>query len=196
MKWLVTAFEPFGGAQSNSSQIVLKALQTMDWQGHVEFFPSVPVQFTTAWTVVKGVRARLADVQGVLALGQAERRTRLSLERVAVNWVDAAMADNSGFKPAQGRIDRGADGLFTTIPWERLEDSPLWERSYTAGTFVCNTLMYQMLKDGALEAAGFVHIPLLESQADPLFAGAARMADEQAISAMERILKFLVDLKK
>lgn len=195
MKWLVTAFEPFGGAQSNSSLIAAKALAAMDWQGQVEFYFPVPVQFTTAWTAVRKALSKFPDVTGVLALGQAETRERISLEHVAINWADVHSKDNLGFKPAIGRIEKGPDAIFTTIPWERLEDSPHWVRSYSAGAYVCNTLMYQLLLHSG-KRAGFVHLPALTSQGEPQYEKHPRMADAVAIESLVRVVRFLVDLKE
>jgi pyroglutamyl-peptidase len=216
MKWLVTAFEPFGGAASNSSLIVANRLKQMDWNGEVEFFTPVPCRFEGAWEAVRA--AVKPHHQGVLALGQAESRTRLSLERAGLNWIDARMADNAGRTPAQGRIENGEDLLWSPIPWDQLPESAEIERSYSAGTYVCNSLLYQMLNWSSQQArsagssntivtqernqnerrtlCGFVHIPLLQSQAEPAFANyGARMADETAVQAMVRILKFLTELK-
>lgn len=195
MKWLVTAFEPFGGAPSNSSLIVLNRLKERDWQGLVKFFAPVPVRFDQAFASVRAELLKHPEVNGVLALGQAETRTRISLERVALNWIDARIADNAGVTPEQGPVEAGPDSLWAPIPWDRLGDSGHWERSYSAGTFVCNTLMYQLIKNSG-KMAGFVHIPLLDSQTEPAFAKhPQRMAEETAVAALERILEFLSGLK-
>lgn len=189
MSWLVTAFEPFAGAPTNSSQILLHALPEIPG---VRILPHVPTRFTKAWPVVRA--ALTPDTRGVLALGQAESRRRLSLERVALNWVDTRMPDNSGFAPAQGRIEKGPDMIWSTIPWEELGDSPLWERSYSAGTFVCNTLMYQLLNARAARFGGFVHVPLLETQREHFPEATPRMPLAEAVEGMRQILDFLVRL--
>jgi pyroglutamyl-peptidase len=195
MKWLVTAFEPFAGATTNSSLIVAEALRKREWSGQVDFFTPVPCRFADAWSAVRGQLK--PEHRAVLGLGQAESRSRVGLERVALNWIDARIADNSGVTRDQARVQDGADMLWSPIPWERLEDSSLWERSYSAGTFVCNALMYQAVdwarQNGRL--AGFVHIPLLESQTEPRFKGMPRMADQVAIDSAARILRFLTELE-
>lgn len=158
MKWLVSAFEPFGGGSTNSSQIVVNALAARDWGGRVEFYPNVPVEFGRGWLELE---KRAHGFDGVLAFGQAETRARVGYERVALNMIDARIADNAGVTPPLGPIVAGPDTRWCPIPWENLPLSPLSERSYSAGTFVCNELMYHLL--GWAEAhgklAGFVHLP-------------------------------------
>ena len=197
MSWLVTAYEPFGGAQTNSALLLVNQLKTWDWRGRVEFCDPVPVAFAEAWPFVRREMERRPHVRGVLALGQAEGRLRISLERIALNWIDARIPDNHGAQPKQCRVEDGApEILWSGIPWENLEESPHWERSYSAGTYVCNSFMYSMLnwcrKNG--RTGGFVHIPLLQSQKDPVLqAPAPRMADETALDCLSRIVNFLQD---
>lgn len=196
MKWLVTAFAPFGGAKTNSSLIVLNHLSSLDWQGRVEFHSPVPVEFSLAWDDVRRALNQREDIKGVLALGQAETRARIGLECVALNWIDARIPDNGGHLPVPAPIQEGPDVYWSKIPWQDFALSERCERSYSAGTFVCNTLMYQSLdwaqKDGNL--AGFVHIPALESQGDESFAKSPRMTDKSAFEETCRILEYCLSL--
>src|SRR5579872_2573735 len=99
MKWLVTGFAPFAGASSNSSQIMVQRLRKMDWDGRVIFHEPVPVTFAGAWA---DVQKRLSpELRGVLCLGQSEGRTKISLECVALNWIDAGLSDNEGSQPSE-----------------------------------------------------------------------------------------------
>lgn len=197
MSWLVTAFEPFGGAGSNSSLMLMDRLKTQDWQGRVEFFSPVPVVFSEAWPVVRREIERRPHLKGVLALGQAERRSRISLERVALNWIDAHIPDNLGAQPNQCRIEDGEpEILWSGIPWEKLEPSPHWERSYSAGAYLCNSLMYNILNWCRKNdrTGGFVHVPLIQSQADPVLQKhTERMPDKVAADSLSRIINFLSD---
>src|SRR4051794_3014138 len=120
MKWLVSAFEPFGGAQSNSSLIALNQLKQREWNGKAEFFAPIPVTFADAWSVLHKEIAARPGVEGILSLGQVETRGRLRLERVGLNWIDARIADNSGRKPSQAAIQPGPELLWSPIPWDRL----------------------------------------------------------------------------
>jgi pyroglutamyl-peptidase len=195
---LVTAFEPFDGAPTNASLILLEKLKQLDWEGRVVFFGPVPVSFEDAWPVVKREMDRYPDLQGVIALGQAEGRGRISLERLAVNWVDTRTPDNDNFVPKTGKLDqKGPEAIWSGFPWQEMEASPLWSRSYSAGSYVCNALMYRLLEWAEAEnkTAGFVHVPLVKSQFGygEFSVLVPYMDDEAAISGLCRIIDFSLD---
>ena len=197
MKWLVCAFEPFNGATSNSSLKTLKRLGTHDWKGQVEFLPPVPVEFEGGWNFLEANLKQASGFDGVLALGQAESRSKISLERVALNWIDARIKDNREVQPPSAKVlSDGPEVYWSNIPWDAFELSKTVERSYSAGTFVCNEVMYRLmhwaLKEGKL--AGFVHIPALVSQSEPQFVNSPRLNDQTAENEMVRVLEFLVKL--
>ncbi len=197
-RWMLTAFEPFAGAQTNSSWMILKALQQMSPQSEeIVFRGPVPVTFAGAWSYVKQELDKDENLDGILCLGQAESRSKISLERVALNCIDARLADNDQATPALGPIaPHGPDLYWSSIPWERLAPFPSWERSYSAGTYVCNTLMYKTLS-WAVEKnkmAGFVHIPVLSTQHDSVFEDCPKMDATEALTAMQNILSFLKSL--
>jgi pyroglutamyl-peptidase len=195
MKWLVTAFEPFAGAQSNSSLIVLEKLKDQNEFPEIEFLAPLPVRFSDGWKALSEHLER-NEYAGVLALGQAEGQAHVRLERVALNWIDARVADNAGVTPPIGKIKNGADVFWSEIPWDQFSTSALCRKSYSAGTFVCNELMYHLLewskKKGVL--AGFVHVPLVESQTDAVFAGQMRVSDQDVVDEVTRILHFVSEL--
>ena len=196
---LITAFEPFDGAKTNSSLILLEKLQEEDWGGRVVFFGPVPVSFDDAWPIIQQEMKRHPDLQGVLALGQAGGRPCLSLERRAVNWTDAHIPDNYGVLPRHCRVEEGEPKtLWSTFPWNELEKSKNWECSYFAGNYLCNEIMYRLVNWSLKEegkTAGFVHIPLLESQgADPaLGKHSPRMKDDAAADSLRRIINFSLE---
>jgi pyroglutamyl-peptidase len=194
MKWLVSCFEPFDSAKTNSSEILWRELHKMPWGGLVRFSGPLPVTFNGAWPALK---REIGDVDGVLALGQAEGRKRMSLECLALNWVDARIPDNSGAQPRLERVGEGPDVLWSQIPWSRLGENELFDRSYSAGAFVCNHIMYNVVKwardNGKL--GGCVHIPVLTSQKDPQFDTRVKMDDADALSGLKSILEFLTELK-
>ncbi len=104
MKWLITAFEPFAGSAINSSLQVMAELKALHLSDRLVFHAPVPVSFAKAWPDVKQRAESIDDLAGVLSLGQAETRRRIGLERVALNWNDAGLADNDGLIPPQGKI--------------------------------------------------------------------------------------------
>jgi pyroglutamyl-peptidase len=188
MKWLVTAFEPFAEWQTNSSLIVLQQLRERDWQGQVQFASPVPVSFSQAWPFVAAQLQR-AEFDGVLCLGQTEARRKVSVERLALNWVDCKTPDNDGAIPPYGKILAGPALLWSPIPWQKFSGN--CERSYSAGTYVCNTLMYHTLQwcQERGKLGGFVHIPLLASQ------DAKGIADSEVSEICHEILRFLLGLR-
>ena len=86
----------------------------------------------------------------VISLGLAGGRYKITPERIAINVKDGD-ADNEGNKPTDEviRID-GKDGYFTSLPIRdmvnRLEEAGLPAAiSNTAGTYLCNNVMYEAL---------------------------------------------------
>ena len=172
MKILLTAFEPFGGEKVNPS---LEAARDVPGTvgGARIVLRTVPVTFAgAADAVIRAIRAERPDA--VLCLGQAGGRAALTPERVAINLDDARIPDNGGACPKETPIDPdGPAAYFSTLPVramaERIRAAGIpAEVSCTAGTFVCNHLMYAVLRYADTEApglaAGFMHVPYLAEQ--------------------------------
>lgn len=168
---LITGFEPFGNNKMNSSEIVLKNLPDFNF---VELYKELlPVSFSRS---VKTVIQLLNDIKPdiVIFLGQAGSRNSVDIERIAINIDDCRNPDNDGvmFKDTK-IIENGPDALFSTLPVRSLSDAVLAcnvqsKVSNSAGTFVCNHLLYSILyyiKDNNLPVkAGFIHLPCLAEQ--------------------------------
>ncbi len=165
MKWLITAFEPFAGAKTNSSLISIQELAQAKWDQQVDFLYPIPVSFQESWTTLQK-KLVFSQYDGVVALGQAESRKKISLERVALNWIDATIPDNSGVTLKNKKIESGPVARWCNIPWENFEIPQNCELSYSAGTFVCNHLMYHLTEWGTEKNiyTGFIHIPLIQGQ--------------------------------
>ena len=172
MTILITAFDPFGGGETNASMEVLRALP--------ERIAGAAIRTLIVPTVF-GLSARLAaeeldrcGADGVICLGQAEGRTALTPERVAVNVMDARMSDNAGYQPAdEPVVPGGPAAYFSTLPIRTMTAAMnslgLPARiSDSAGTFVCNSVMYAVLRHAAGAEknipCGFIHIPCLDCQ--------------------------------
>ena len=86
--------------------------------------------------------------------------------------------------------------LWCNIPWDHFSLSKLSERSYSAGTYVCNNVMFQSLQWAKVlgRKAGFVHIPVLTSQKDLAFEKYPRLDDKEAANEVARILEFVLNL--
>ena len=172
MKLLLTAFEPFGGESMNSAQEAVK--QVREQVGHVHVIKCrVPTAFgKSVETVADAIAEHRPDA--VLCVGQAGGRSDLTPERVAINLDDAKIPDNAGKQPVDAVIFAdGKNAYFSTLPVKamvaaiRKAGLPA-SLSNTAGTFVCNHLMYGVLytleKNYPGVRGGFMHVPYIPSQ--------------------------------
>jgi pyroglutamyl-peptidase len=166
MHVLVTAFDPFKGEATNASQLVLEALkERIDIQVQI-----LPTSFHRSYPLLRqAVSSYKPDV--VILLGEAENRPYVSLERIAINMDDARIEDNDGVQLIQSKIERkGPDGLFTRLPIyniaPKLKEAGLKVQiTNTAGTFVCNHIMYEALYHLPKKLpVGFIHVPILTEQ--------------------------------
>ncbi len=195
MTWLITAFEEFGGAKSNSALRTLERSRALESE-KIRFFSPVPVNFSAAWSAVRAQAEKISNLKGILCLGQAEWRMKISLEKMAINWIDARIPDNAGAQPKNQKVEASApDLLWSPIPWEKMPPHPNIEVSNFAGNYLCNSLMFQVLQwcQAQRKFGGFVHFPLLASQREEgLQTYLPRMADEDAAEGFERIVEFLL----
>ncbi|MDT6979340.1 pyroglutamyl-peptidase I [Levilactobacillus zymae] len=172
MKVLVTGFDPFGKETVNPAWEAVRRLPATIGTATIVKL-EVPTVFTQSAAVVHAaIVAEHPDV--VLDIGQAGGRAALTPERVAINLDDARIADNAGRRPQDQPIQpTGAAAYFTQLPVKAMVTAiqraglPA-QVSTTAGTFVCNHLMYQVQYQRATEfptlRAGFMHIPFLPAQ--------------------------------
>lgn len=172
MKLLLTAFDPFGGESVNPAQEAVKMVG--DFVGNVEVKKVyVPTVFQKSIvTVSKAIEAERPDA--VLCIGQAGGRADLTPERVAINVDDAGIPDNAGNQPIDCPIFAdGENAYFATLPVKAMvaairEAGIPASLSNTAGTFVCNHLMYGVLytldKHYPGVRGGFMHVPFIPSQ--------------------------------
>lgn len=170
-KVLVSGFEPFGGASLNPSQLLVNSLKETEFEGIELSSVVLPVEFKrSAEMLLQKVSEVKPEV--VIAFGQAEGRTAITPERIAINRADARIPDNAGDQPRNQLIDaNGDDGYFSTLPIEKMvevmksEGCPA-EISLSAGAFLCNNIFYvlqEKLKDTGVRS-GFVHLPLITQQ--------------------------------
>ena len=171
MKIIVTGFDPFGGEKINPSIECVKALP------EIKGVELIRVELPT---VFKESAIRLNEVindvkpDAVLSVGQAGGRSGITMERIAINVDDARIPDNISQQPIDETIQtEGAAAYFSTLPIKRIvkairEAGIPVEVSNSAGTFVCNHIMYQALfastKAEKPFKAGFMHIPFIPEQ--------------------------------
>ncbi len=172
-KILITGFEPFGGDDYNPSGEIARALEGYEYNGFTFVSSLLPVnRFLCIERVEEALRFHQPEI--AIALGLAGSRSRISVERVAINVADFPIPDNAGYLAKSETLIPGApDGYFSKLPIKRIvqrlksENIPS-EISNTAGTYCCNTVMYTLLHllqtGGSLKKAGFIHIPLEKRQ--------------------------------
>ena len=203
---LVTGFMPFGGETTNPSWDIVKALPETLSAYRIDKL-RVPTEFGRAIDVATRAIDKLKpDI--VLSFGQAGGRSRMGVERVAINIDDARIADNAGRQVLDQPIRTNAPAAyFCTVPIKAMVAAMAkaqvpTEVSNSAGTFVCNHLIYGVLhhiaSKGYSMRAGFIHVPYLESQiverADTASMSLPTMV-EGAKAAIMAAIKYRADLK-
>ena len=196
MKVLVTGFEPFGNETVNPSYEAVKQLP--DRIGLAEVIKAkIPVTFATSGPVLEeAIKRHQPDI--VLCVGQAGGCAGIAMERVAVNLQDASIPDNSGVQPEdQPIVPGGPNAYFSSLPVKemvkalRKEGIPAFV-SNSAGTYVCNHLMYTLLhrihlKNRAMRG-GFIHVPYSMEQA----AGKSPVPPSMELSQIVRALELSI----
>lgn len=173
MKLLLTAFDPFGGEQINPAWEAVKEIpEKMDNFAVTKCM--VPTVFGKSIALV-GEKIKELGPDVVICVGQAGGRTSISLERVAINCNDAGIPDNEGNQPTdEPVIPEGPAAYFSTLPIKEMVNAIRNEGvpasvSNSAGTFVCNQLMYGVLhfieEENLPIKAGFIHVPYIPVQA-------------------------------
>ena len=172
-KLLITGFDPFGGNNVNPSWEAVKLLPEQVGEYRI-YKLAIPTLFETAAQMVLTEAKRLCpDV--IISVGLAGGRDAVTPERIAVNIRDARIPDNQGVQPSGQRVvPEGPAAYFSTLPVEKMVQAIRQAKipaavSNTAGTFVCNDVLYTLLHhfDGTAVRAGFIHVPYLPSQGTP-----------------------------
>lgn len=191
MDILITGFEPFGGDTVNPSWEVAQALHGRVVGAGVVRACRLPVSFRDA---PERLARALAEGRPelVIALGLASGRSEISIERVAVNLIDARIPDNTGERPQDQPVVTGApDAYFTTLPIKAMRDGLRAAGhpaglSLTAGAFVCNQVFFELQHRLAGQGArsGFIHLPALPEQAARQPSGLASMGLAAQVDAI------------
>jgi len=196
MKILVTGFDPFGGESINPALIsVMKLPDEIDGAQIIK--EKIPTVFYKSIDVLYEVLQR-ENPDAVICVGQAGARSHITVERIAINADDAKIPDNEGNQPIDLPIfEGGPAAYFATLPIKGMVRDltaiglPA-AISNTAGTFVCNHLMYGALHFAALNKpelrAGFVHIPYLPAQTVHK-SGMPSMSEADIVKGLTAIIK-------
>ena len=192
MRILLTGFEPFGKATLNPSGEIVKQIS-----GKNIVTAILPVAYAqSAERLLQLIAEHNPDV--VICLGQAEGRTQITPERIAINLDDARLADNQGVIRNDVPIIAGGPVAYeSTLPIKEIvkaiNDAGVPAAvSLSAGAFLCNHVFYlaQDYFKGTNVRSGFVHVPLMDEQG-PEFPGLPTMPLDQMVKAIRTMLEVL-----
>lgn len=172
MKVLVTGFDPFGGEKINPAWEAVNALPN-EVDGVEVIKVQIPTVFKkSAQKLFEAIESVKPDA--VICVGQAGGRFDFNVERVAINVDDARIPDNEGKQPIDVKIfEDGENAYFATLPIKAMVEEAKKAGvpasvSNTAGTFVCNHIMYSLLyyinKNKLNIRGGFIHVPYISQQ--------------------------------
>lgn len=195
MRVLLTGFEAFGSETENPSSMVLELIPDAP-DGLVVDKLVLPVSFRRC---CDRVNTFLQDneVDAIVALGQAGGRADISIERVALNLMDAKKADNDGFQPKGMQVVDGAPAAYVSAVAVAELCAAVKEAgvpchvSNSAGLYVCNALYYRLMHEFSHILSVFVHLPYTLRQAVGKSATTPSMSVETMARALTAILRKL-----
>ncbi len=172
MKVLLTGFDPFGGEAVNPAQEAVQRVSDNINGAEVIKITIPTVQTKSVKAIEEAIELYNPDI--VISVGQAAGRYDITPERVAINIDDFRIKDNEGNQPTDKIIQEdGKSAYFSNLPVKamvkHMNDNQIPATlSNTAGTFVCNHVMYGILymidKKYPNIKGGFIHIPYMTSQ--------------------------------
>lgn len=201
MKILITGFDPFGGAKINPAYEAVKLLP--DKIKDAEMIKlEIPTVFKKEGEVLEaGIEKHKPDV--VICVGQAGGRSGMTVEKVAINLMEARIPDNDGQQPMDEPVcSDGENAYFAKLPVKAIVQNMLEQGiparvSYTAGTYVCNDVMYRLLylieKKYPEMKGGFIHVPYLPEQVIDLPDGTPSMTAEMIAKALEYAVEAVIE---
>ncbi len=172
MKILITGFDPFGGEKINPAWEAVKIIKD-----NIAGAEIVKMQIPTVFKKsVEIIHEKMKEIHPdvVLSIGQAGTRFCVQPERVAINIMDGSISDNEGFKPIdEPNFEDGDAAYFSNLPVKAMVEN-IKKGGYpaivsnTAGTYVCNHVMYGVLyyinKEFPGVKGGFIHVPFIPEQ--------------------------------
>lgn len=165
---IVTAFEPFNGRDTNTSLEVLKNLNSKNILKR-----TLPVSWSRSLEEVKNLLDFGPDL--LVLCGEALGRKKVTIEKLAINYMDAPIADNDGIIKKNQRMFSGLDGYFSNVDVKEIvdgvnKDDDLVQMSLSAGSYICNATYYQALSkvygNTYPTKVIFVHFPVAENDDD------------------------------
>ncbi len=172
MKILVTGFDPFGGESVNPALESIKKLPDTISGAEIIKLEIPTVARKSISKIEQAITEYNPDV--ILSIGQAGGRSDITVERVGINIDDFRIKDNEGNQFIDEPVFADGDAAyFSNLPIKAMVENihkygiPA-SVSNTAGTFVCNHVLYgvRYLIDKKYDGkkSGFIHIPFLPEQ--------------------------------
>lgn len=165
-KVLITSFDAFGQDCLNASFELMKILPNQLGIKKIDKLQIPTVRYKSVQVIQDYLQNKYYDY--IICLGQAAGTEHIRLEKVAINLDDFRIKDNEGNQPIDEKIIlEGENAYFSRLPLKkilrRLSDENIPAQiSYTAGTFVCNHVMYSLLHYRE-EKVGFIHVPQIKT---------------------------------
>lgn len=200
MKILITGFDPFGGEEINPAWEAVKRMKDNILGAEI-----VKMQIPTVFKKsVEMIHQKMKEIHPdvVLSIGQAGGRNHVQPERVAINIMDGRIADNEGFQPIdEPNFADGDVAYFSSLPvkaiTEKIQSAGFPATvSNTAGTYVCNHVMYGVLYYISREfpdtKGGFIHVPFIPEQvvSKPNYAA---MSLQDIVTCLEKAVEAIVE---
>ncbi|WP_288874091.1 pyroglutamyl-peptidase I [uncultured Microbacterium sp.] len=193
---LLTGFEPFAGSDRNPSADAVEAVAQGYDGPHDLVVATLPVAFDTSARHLRELIAQHSP-DAVVATGLAGGSAQIAIERLGVNLIDARIPDNDGARPVDAPSEPGGPAArFSTLPAKLLVKELTLAGlpacvSLSAGTYVCNHVLYTALGAVRTDAvAGFVHLPWSTSTAPD---GAPHLPEEELALAVRLIVDHVFD---
>lgn len=169
-KLLITGFDPFGGESINPAWEAVRLLPDV-----IRDFELVKLEIPTVFGAAAQVvidKAEEIHPDAIISVGQAGGRAAVTPEMVGINLRYASIPDNMGALPCDIPIAEGGPAAyFSTLPVRAMAKAICnaglpGAVSYSAGSFVCNDVLYSLLHhfDETAVRAGFIHVPFLPEQ--------------------------------
>lgn len=186
-KLLLTGFGPFAEHRTNPTQALVEYFHNQVIDSYQIIAAILSVEYEKSIEELN-ILIEQNNPHVIINLGLAADRAEITPELIAINYQHSLTADNSGVIKKFNRINQqGKESFFSTLPLEKMLQhlqklSIPASLSTTAGTYVCNTVMYQTLKkiqqDKRSCLGGFIHIP-------------ANMEQEKLITAITSCIRSL-----
>jgi pyroglutamyl-peptidase len=194
MKILISSFKAFNGEELNPSEEVMKRI--CNSQLPKVFGQTLPVGYDSSFAELQNA-IQSFNPDFILQLGQAAGRSRVSLEKVALNLYDSSLPDSDGNLRINQKIAElpAPQAFISDLPireWTsalELMHPNLIEQSLTAGAYVCNSLYFKTQLTYPNIKSLFVHLPLSNEQ---LKVGDVRPA--MSINNQVQIIQSLIEL--